>query len=90
MTRLVEALLALNLYAEIDLAGRWVKLQGEQCAVYVVAAAWDNGYVTWCEDGTARVVERYRDPIEAIQVGLRRAARPDGERNDPENACALP
>ena len=90
MTRLVQALLALNLYAEIDLAGRWVKLQGEQCAVYVVVAAWGNGYVTWCEDGQARGAERYLDPMEAIQVGLRCAARPDPERNDTGSGGVLP
>jgi hypothetical protein len=56
MTRLIQALLALNLYGEIDLAGRWVKLQGEQCVVSVVEAAWGDGYVTWYEDGKARVV----------------------------------
>jgi len=90
MTPLVQALLALNLYAEIDLCGRWVKLQGAQCAVYVAVAAWSDGYVTWSEEGEACVAERYRDPMEAIQVGLRRAARPDGEHNDMGNGGALP
>lgn len=90
MTRLVQALLALNLYAEIDLCGRWVELQGAQCAVYVVVAAWGDGYVTWCEDGQACVAESYRDPVKAIQVGLRRAARPDPEHNDTGNGGTLP
>lgn len=90
MTRLVEALQALGLYGEIDLAGRWVKLQGEQCAVYVVEAAWGDGYFTWCEDDKARVVQSYLDPRKAIHVGLRRAARPDPERSDQGSDGAVP
>jgi hypothetical protein len=90
MTRLVAALHLLGLAGEIDLCGRWVKLQGEPCTVYVVQAAWGDGYVTWCEDDQARVAESYLDPMEAIQVALRRAARPDPEHNDTGNGGALP
>ncbi len=74
MTRLVEALHALNLSGEIDLAGHWVKLQGERCAVYVVELAWGAGYYTWCDDPRACIIEVYQDPLVAIQAGLRRAA----------------
>ena len=73
MTRLVEALRLLSLPGEADLGGRWVKLQGERGAVYVVEAAWGHGYYTWCDVPEERAVERYRDPVEAIQAGLRRA-----------------
>jgi hypothetical protein len=51
MTRLVAALQALGLDGEINLAGRWMKLQGKQCAMYVVEAAWGDGYFASCEDG---------------------------------------
>ena len=74
MTELLAALHALNLDGEVDLAGRWVKLQGTRCAVYLVAAAWGKCYFTWCDDPQARVVEAYSDPIEAVQAGLQRAA----------------
>ena len=50
MTRLVEALLSSGIDGEIALGGRWVKLQGVRCAVYVVEAAWGAGYYTWCGD----------------------------------------
>ncbi len=76
MTRLVAALRALGVNGEIALAGHWVTLQGERCAVYVAEATSGGGYYTWCEAAEARVVEYYLDPIAAIAAGLRRAARP--------------
>jgi hypothetical protein len=79
MTRLVDALQALGLHGEIILSGRWVKLVGERCSVYVAEAAWGAGYFTWCDDPQARTVEFYRDPVEAIQAGLRRATKHDQE-----------
>jgi hypothetical protein len=81
MTYLVAALdAALGLEGEIALGGRWVKLQNERCAVYVVEARRD-GYYTWCGDPAARTVAFYLDPTEAIQAGLRRAAYPEMEPN---------
>lgn len=74
MTRLVEALHALQLDGDISLGDRWAKFQGEHCWVYVAEAPWDGGYYTWCDDPQSRSVEWYRDPVEAIQAGLRRAA----------------
>jgi hypothetical protein len=74
MTRLVAALRALEQEGEIALAGRWVTLRGERCAIYVVEAAWSSGYYTWCDDPEERAVQFYLDPIEAIQAGLRRAS----------------
>src|SRR5436853_2981894 len=76
-TRLIEALQALDLEGEVSLAGRWVKLQGARCAVYVVEAAWGTQYYTWCDDPAQSAVESYRDPVAAIQAGLRRAAGPE-------------
>ncbi len=75
MTGLVAALRALGVDGEIALAGHWVTLQGERCAVYVAEATSGEGYYTWCEAAEARVVEHYLDPIAAIEAGLRRAAR---------------
>ena len=77
MARLVEALHALGLQGEVELSGRWVKLDGERCPVYVVEGAWGAGYYTWCDDPQDRSVELYHDPVEAIQAGLRRAAAPN-------------
>jgi hypothetical protein len=74
MTPLVEALDALGLNGEIELAGRWVRLAGERCAVYIVEAAWGTGYYTWCDDERERAVQLYRDPATAIRAGLARAA----------------
>lgn len=74
MTRLTEALRALGLDGEISLSGRWLKLRGERCSVYVAEVAWAAGYYTWCDDRGARAVEHYLDPTEAIRAGLKRAA----------------
>jgi hypothetical protein len=78
MTRLVEALRMLELEGEVSLAGRWLKLQGERATVYVAETSWGSGFYTWCDDPCERSVELYSDPVEAIQAGLRRAARPKG------------
>ena len=75
MTRLVEALHALGLDGELSLSDRWAKLEGERCAVFVAEANWNGGYYTWCDDPNGRSVEFYLDPVETIQVGLRRAAK---------------
>ena len=82
MTRLVAALRALGVNGEIALAGHWVTLQGERCAVYVAEATSGGGYYTWCEAVEARAVEFYLDPATAIEAGLRRAARHDPGYND--------
>ena len=78
MTRLVQAMRALQLDGEVMLSGRWIKLRGDRCAVYVIEASGAT-YYTWCDDPKERWVQRYLDPTEAIQAGLRRAARSDGE-----------
>ncbi len=70
---LLEALHTLGLRGQIDPSGRWVRLQGERCGVYVYEVAWDGGYYTWCEEPGERTVEFYRDATQAIQAGLRRA-----------------
>ncbi len=74
MTRLIEALQALDLEGEITHSGRWLKLRGGRCSVYVAEAAWEAGYYTWCDDQNERSVEHYLDPTQAIQAGLKRAA----------------
>ena len=74
MPRLIEALQALGLGGEITHSGRWLKLQGERCSVYVAEAAWEAGYYTWCDAREEQAVEHYLDPTEAIQAGLKRAA----------------
>jgi hypothetical protein len=78
MTLLTEALETLGLEAEITLAGRWAKLQGERCAVYVTEAPWAGGFFSWCDDPLERGVEHHTDPIEAIQTGLKRASDHQG------------
>ena len=88
MTRLIEALEPLGLDGEIALGGRWVKIQGERCAVYVVEAAWGAGYYTWCDDPEERAVQFYADPAAAILAGLRRAARREGAGDDGDTSSA--
>lgn len=85
MTRLVETLRARRLHGKIELSGRWVTLDGERCAVYVVEERDGAGYYSWCADEQARTVERYRDPVTAIERGLRRAAKQHGEDEDGED-----
>jgi hypothetical protein len=72
-TSLVRALQALGLQGEIMLGGRWVKLRGKRCAVYIAEIAWNRQYCTWCDNSQARTAEFYSDPIDAIRAGLRRA-----------------
>ncbi len=78
MTHLVATLDRLGLKPEESLDGRWIKLRGAQCAVYVVEGLWGAGYYTWCDHPAARAVEWYRDADTAIKAGLRRAAHPQG------------
>ncbi len=84
MTRLVDVLQALGLDGEIDPSGRWVTVRGERSLAHVFEALWDGGYYTWCDDPAERTVEYYRDPVAALQMGLRRAGgRKEGqERQD--------
>lgn len=86
MTRLAEALDALNLRAELELSGRWARISGERCAVFVVEAPGDNQFYTWCALPDLRAVERYDDPIVAIRQGLWRARRSD----HPDSGVAAP
>jgi hypothetical protein len=86
MTQLVDALHALGLEGELSLADRWAKLQGQHCWVYVAEAPWGNGYYTWCDDPQSRAVEFYRDATEAIQAGLRRAAKPELDKSPTETS----
>lgn len=80
VTGLIEALRVLGLEGEIEVSGRWVKLRGERCAVYVAQPAWPGGYyTTWCDDPEDQTVQYYLDPQEAIWAGLRRAAQQDSE-----------
>lgn len=74
MTQLVEALDALGLDGEIALAGYWVTLHGDRCAVYVAEAAPGFGFYSWCDDPAERALEAYYTAFEAIEAGLRRAA----------------
>lgn len=75
MARLVDALRAQGLTADISHAGRWAEIEGERCKVYVIETADERGYHSWCDDAEERTVEYYREPDEAIRAGLRRAAR---------------
>ena len=74
MTRLVEALGDLGLEGEVTHAGHWLRLEGRRFPVYVVEVAWNGGYYTWCDGPGERAVEYYRDPTDAIEAGMRRAA----------------
>lgn len=68
------ALRALALDAEVALGGRWVKIQGESCAVFVVEISSREGYFVWCDAPAKRAVEVFPTPTDAIAAGLRRAA----------------
>ena len=79
MTSLVEALQALGVQGEIMLSGRWVKIRGERCSVYIAEITWNELYCMWCDDPQARRAEFYADATEAIYAGLRRAGSPEAE-----------
>ena len=78
MTELVDALRQLGLQGEVSFSGRWAKLEGEHCAIFVVEAA-RGGYYTWCDDPAARAVQFHINPVEAIQAGVQRAAHQAGD-----------
>jgi hypothetical protein len=71
-----DILRARGLLFEESLSGRWVKIQGQECAVYVVEGVWSHSYLTWCDRWDAREIERYQTPEAAIIAGLRRAGGP--------------
>lgn len=73
--RLVDALQELRLDAEIAMEGRWARIQGERCFLYVVEMSRHRGFFTWCDDPEERAVEFHSDPVDAITSGLRRAKR---------------
>jgi hypothetical protein len=75
-TRLVDALHEMGIEAEITEDGRWARLAGERCSVYVAEVAQGRGFLTWCDDPALRRVERHDDPVDAIRAGLQRAAHP--------------
>jgi hypothetical protein len=85
-TRLTEALRALGLDAEIEMSGRWAKLRGERCPVYVIEAASSTRYYSWCECPRERSVESYTEPMEAIRAGLRRAGGTEDDGLDARRA----
>lgn len=80
MTRLTEALQTLGVQGEILLSGRWIKIRGERCSVYVAEITWNQQYCTWCDAPGAREARFYSDPTEAIKAGLRRAGFPQVDR----------
>lgn len=80
--RLVDALRELRLEAEMAMEGRWVRIQGKRCSVYVVEMARQRGFFTWCDDPDERAIEFHEDALDAIRSGLRRAARPKTEGGD--------
>ncbi len=63
----------LGLNGHISHGGRWLTLPGDRFPVYVVESS-RGGYFTWCDDPGERAVIHLRHALEAIEVGLRRAA----------------
>lgn len=82
MTRLREVLSDLGLEAKTELSGRWVRLEGHRCAVYVAEVASGTRYYTWCEYPEEPTVEVYLDPREAILAGLQRAGGAAGDERE--------
>jgi len=75
MAALVAALQLLGITADVELGGRWIAFRGECGTAYVIEAGWGNSYYVWCDITEERAVERHRDPIEAVQAGLRRTSK---------------
>jgi hypothetical protein len=73
MTHLVETIARLKLDGKVELGGRWVRLEGEHCPVYIVEDPFGASYFVWCGAPCDRTVKRYRDAREAINAGLERA-----------------
>jgi hypothetical protein len=75
MAALVAALHLLGITADVELGGRWIAIRGECGTAYVIEAGWGDSFYVWCDLPEERAVERHRDPVEAIQTGLRRTSR---------------
>ena len=75
MAALVAALQILGTTADVELGGRWIAIRGERGTAYVIEAGWGDSFYVWCDIPEERAVERHRDPIEAIQAGLRRTSK---------------
>jgi hypothetical protein len=71
---LAAALHDLSLSGTLSRSGRWLEVSGERGSVFVVASGRGH-YFTWCDIADARAVERFGDPVQAIQRGLERAQR---------------
>jgi hypothetical protein len=76
VTALLAALQQLGITADVELGGRWVAIRGERATAYITEAGWGDSFYVWCDLPEERAVERHRDPIAAIQAGLRRAGHP--------------
>jgi len=79
---LVDTLNQMGLDAEVAMDGKWVRIQGERCSVYVVELSRRQGFFTWCDAPDERTVEYHREPVDAITSGLRRAERKSGKTED--------
>lgn len=82
---LSDAIRELNLDAQLDLEGRWARLRGRCCDVFVVELDWGRGHGTWCDHPLERAVEFHHDPRDAIRVGMRRACRACEQRTEEEH-----
>jgi hypothetical protein len=90
VTCLGNLLRAMGLSFEESLSGRWVKIRGRECAVYIVEGSRPPSYLTWCARWDARESARYRTPEEAIAAGLRRAGGPAEDRSHMARASEPP
>lgn len=82
---LIDALDRLGLHAEILMNGRWARIEGERCPIYVVEMSRHRGFFTWCDDADERSVEYYLNPLDAILSRMRRAGgEPWADESEPD------
>jgi hypothetical protein len=74
MSRLTVTAEKLGLHADTGAAGRWIRFTGAHGTVYVMEAPWTTDYAVWCSVPREQATEFYRDPLDAIEAGLRQAS----------------
>jgi hypothetical protein len=74
MSRLTVTAEKLGLHADMGASGRWIRFGGAYGTVYVLETPWSADYAVWCTVPHEQVTEFYRDPLDAIEAGLRQAS----------------
>jgi hypothetical protein len=74
MSRLTVTAEKVGLHADTGAAGRWIRFAGAHGTAYILEAPWSADFAVWSNVPREQPTEYYRDPLEAIEAGLRQTA----------------